>query len=114
MQRGKLDAYIIYFKMLANMAGYNPNNHLCLKYFTDGLLAELYKDVLRLDHPRNYTEWKEAALSCNGEWEHCKNRKVQHCTLGKSQSTMYNPFSMVPTWPQHSHHDPDTMDTTAD
>ena len=70
--------------------------------------------MLWLDHPRNYTEWKEAVLTCNGEWEHCENRKTQHWRLGKPHATMYDPFSMIPLKPWHTPHDPDAMDTSAD
>ena len=49
------------------MAGYDPNSRLTLKIFTDGLPTELYKDVLRLDCPCNYAEWKEAALTHHAE-----------------------------------------------
>ena len=46
---GELDAYIAEYEVLVEMAGYDPNSQLTLKIFTDGLPAELYKDVLRLD-----------------------------------------------------------------
>ena len=56
MKQGDLDAYIVEYEVLVEMAGYDPNSRLTLKIFTDGLPTELYKDVLRLDRPRNYAE----------------------------------------------------------
>ena len=56
MKQGDLDAYIAEYEVLVEMAGYNPNSRLTLKIFTDGLPTELYKDVLRLDRPRNHEE----------------------------------------------------------
>ena len=73
MKPGDLDAYIAEYEVLVEMAGYDPNSRLTLKIFTDGLPAELYKDVLRLDQPRNYAEWKEAALTHHAEWIHFKH-----------------------------------------
>src|ERR1700761_9006641 len=49
MQGRELDNYIAYFEGLVHPAGYDPNDHLCLKYFTDGLPTGLYQDVLKLD-----------------------------------------------------------------
>lgn len=63
MQGRNLDNYIPYFKMLTNLMGYVPNNQLCLRYFTDRLPPELYKSVVSLDWPRNFTKGKEAALN---------------------------------------------------
>ena len=66
---------------------------------------ELYKDVLRLDRPRNYTEWKEAALTCHTEWVHFKHRSKQ-----KRGVKLFNPFK-----PQYQPpRDPNAMDTSAD
>ena len=73
MKQGDLDAYIAEYEVLVEMAGYDPNSRLTLKTFTDGLPMELYKDTLRLDCPRNYAEWKEAALACHAEWIHFKH-----------------------------------------
>ena len=77
MKQGDLDAYIAEYEVLVEMAGYDPNSRLTLKIFTDGLPVELYKDVLRLDQPRNYAEWKEAALTRHAEWIHFKHRSEQ-------------------------------------
>ena len=46
MKPGELDAYIAEYKVLVEMARYDPNSRLTLKIFTDGLPMELYKDVL--------------------------------------------------------------------
>ena len=51
MKAGDLDAYIAEYKVLIEMAGYDPNSRLALKLFTDGLPAELYKEVIRMDRP---------------------------------------------------------------
>ena len=56
MKQGDLDMYITEYEVLVEMAGYDPNSRLTLKIFTDGPPTELYKDALRLDHPRNYAE----------------------------------------------------------
>ena len=46
MKQEDLDVYIAEYKVLVEMAGYNPNSWLTLKIFTDDLPAALYKDVL--------------------------------------------------------------------
>jgi hypothetical protein len=61
--KGKdLDGFIALYEQLTREAGYDHANHLCLKFFTDGLPNELYQDILQLDQPCNYNEWREAAL----------------------------------------------------
>ena len=62
MQGRKLDDYIAYYEWLTALAGYDPDNQLCLKYFTDGLPSRLYYEVLSLDRPRNYKDWKAATI----------------------------------------------------
>ena len=102
MRVGELDAYIAEYEVLVEMAGYDPNSRLTLKIFTDGLSMELYKDVLQLDHPCNYAEWKEAALTGHAEWVHFKHRSEQ-----KQGVKLFNPFK-----PQYqSPRDPNAMDT---
>ena len=105
MRAGELDPYIAEYEVLVEMAGYDPNNRLTLKIFTDGLPMELYKDVLRLDRPRNYAEWKEAALTRHAEWVHFKHQSEQ-----KRGVKLFNPFK-----PQYQPpHNPNAMDTSAD
>jgi hypothetical protein len=62
MQGEDLDAYIAKYEGLVLEAGFNLQDWLCLKMFTDRLPHDLYCDILRLDNPRNYDEWKDAAL----------------------------------------------------
>ena len=105
MRPGELDAYIAEYEVLVKLAGYDPYSRLTLKIFTDGLPTELYKDVLRLDQPRNYTEWKEAALTHHTEWVHFKHHSEQ-----KQGVKLFNPFK-----PQYQPpRDPNSMDTSAD
>ena len=107
MKDGNLDAYIAEYKMLIEMAGYDPNSRLALKLFTDGLPAELYKDVLRLDRPRNFQEWKTAALERHTEWLHLKHRLEQ-----KKGVRLFNPFAT--SFDRRPRTDPNAMDTSAD
>ena len=112
MQERELDNYITYFEGLVHLAGYNPNDHLCLKYFTDGPPTGLYQDVLKLDRLRNYREWKEAAIDRQGLWEHIYHRQELQQNMGRPHPGMFNPFSSIPI---HSlRRNPDAMDTTAD
>ena len=105
MKQGDLDAYIAEYEVLVEMVGYDPNSRLTLKIFTDGLPTELYKDALRLDRPRNYAEWKEAALTRHAEWVHFKHRSEQ-----KRGVKLFNPFK-----PQYQPpRDPNAMNTSAD
>ena len=46
LQRFLSPLYIAEYKVLVEMAGYDPNSQLTLKIFTDGLPTGLYKDVL--------------------------------------------------------------------
>ena len=105
MRPGKLNAYLTEYEVHVEMAGYDPNSRLTLKIFTDGLPTELYKDALQLDRPRNYAEWKEAALTRHAEWVHFKHRSEQ-----KQGVKLFNPFK-----PQYQPpRDPNAMDTSAD
>ena len=88
MKDGNLDAYIAEYKMLIEMEGYDPNSRLALKLFTDRLPVELYKDVLQLDQPRNFQEWKTAMLEWHTEWLHLKHQLEQ-----KKGIRLFNPFA---------------------
>jgi hypothetical protein len=72
MQGEDLDAYIAKYKGLVLEAGFNLRDQLCLKMFTNGLPHDLYWDILQLDNPRNYDEWKDATLRRQVEYIHCK------------------------------------------
>jgi hypothetical protein len=74
--------------------------------FTNKLPHDLYQDILRLDNPRNYDEWKDAALQRQVEYVHCKNRHEQ--LQGTKVPKLYNPF--VRYQPRR---DPNAMDTSA-
>jgi hypothetical protein len=106
MQGEDLDAYIAKYEGLVLEAGFNLRDRLCLKMFTDGLPHDLYKDILQLDNPRNYDEWKDAALRRQVEYVHCKNRREQ--LQGTRIPKLYNPFIKYPK------RDPNAMDTSAD
>ena len=112
MQGKELDNYIAYFEGLVHLAGCDPNDHLCLKYFTDGLPTGLYQDVLKLDRPRNYREWKEATIDCQGLWEHINHQQERQQNMGRPHPGMFDPFSSILVCPSRC--DPDAMDTTAD
>jgi hypothetical protein len=106
MQGEDLDAYITKYEGLVLEAGFNLRDRLCLKMFTDGLPHDLYRDILRLDNPRSYDEWKDAALRQQVEYVHCKNRREQ--LQGTKIPKLYNPFIKYPR------RDPNAMDTSAD
>ena len=106
MKAGDLDAYIAEYEVLIEMVGYDPNSRLALKLFTDGLLVELYKEVIRMDRPRNFQEWKTDALKRHAEWLHFKHRSEQ-----KRGVKLYNPFK---TNQYQTPCDPNAMDTSAD
>jgi hypothetical protein len=106
MQGEDLDAYITKYEGLVLEAGFNLRDRLCLKMFTDGLPHDLYRDILRLDNPRNYDKWKDAALRRQVEYVHCKNRREQ--LQGPRNPKLYNPFIKYPR------RDPNAMDTSAD
>ena len=114
MQGRKLDDYIAYYERLTALAGYDPDNRLCLKYFTDGLPSKLYHEVLSLDRPQNYEDWKAAAIERQGIYEHCDNRNQQQRNRGKPHPAMYDPFSSLAPRTTPLRRDPDAMDTLAD
>ena len=58
MEGDKFDEFTALYKRLTTEAGYDCNSRLGLKFFTDGLPHELYRDTLRLDRPCNYNDWK--------------------------------------------------------
>jgi hypothetical protein len=62
--------------------------------FTDGLPHDLYRDILQLNNPQNYDEWKDAALRRQVEYVHCKNRCEQ--LQGMRIPKLYNPFVKYP------------------
>jgi hypothetical protein len=94
MQGEDLDAYIAKYEGLVLEAGFNLRDRLCLKMFTDGLPHDLYRDILRLDNPQNYDEWKDATLRRQVEYVHCKNRREQ--LQGMKIPKLYNPFVKYP------------------
>ena len=77
MEGDKFDEFTALYEWLTTEAGYDRNSRLALKFFTDGLPHELYRDTLRLDRPRNYDDWKTMAGERQVEWKHCDNRKKQ-------------------------------------
>ena len=108
MEGDKFNEFTALYKQLTTKAGYNRNSRLGLKFFTDRLPHELYRDTLHLDHPRNYNDWKVMAGEQQVEWVHCNNRKKQ-ITRNQQASKLYNPWT-----PSHQKRDPNTMDTSAD
>lgn len=106
MRGEDLDVYIARYEALALEAGYNHNDPLCLRKFTDSLPHDLYKDCMRLDQPRTYEQWKVSAICRQGKYIHFKNRKEQ---VKGVPPHLYNPFT--PQQSQHAaHRDPDAMD----
>ena len=61
MEGDKFDEFTALYEQLTTKAGYNCYSRLGLKFFTDGLPHELYRDTLCLDRPRNYNDWKVMA-----------------------------------------------------
>ena len=114
MQGRKLDDYIAYYERLTTLAGYDPDNQLCLKYFTDRLPSRLCHEVLSLDRSRNYEDWKATTIEQQGIYEHCDNCNQQQRNRGKPHPAMYDPFSSLAPQNIPSQRDPDAMDTSAD
>jgi len=108
MKGEDLDGFIALYEQLTREAGYDHADRLCLKFFTDGLPNELYRDILRLDRPRNYSEWREAALERQVEFVHCKNRRDQ-LHGGARPVKLHDPFAQ-----RNQRRDPNAMDTSAD
>ena len=105
MKGENLDDYISRYEALAMEAGYNRDDPLCLRKFTDGLPHDLYKDCMRLDRPATYERWKESAIHRQGEYVHFKNRKEQ---VRGVPLRLYNPFT--PRQTTTAHRDPDARD----
>ena len=106
MRGEDLDGYIARYKNLVMEAGYNRDDPLCLRKFTDGLPHNLYKDCMRLDRPGTYEQWKESAIRRQGEYVHFKNCKEQ---VKGVPPCLYNPFTPHQIV-QMVHRDPDAMD----
>ena len=108
MEGDKFDEFAALFERLTTEAGYDRNSRLALKFFTDGLPHELYRDTLRLDRPRNYNNWKVMAGERQVEWVHCNNQKKQ-IARNQQASKLYNPWT-----PSHRRRNPNATDTSAD
>ena len=106
MKGEDLDGYVARYEALALEVGYNRDDPLCLRKFTDGLPHDLYKDCMHLDRPGTYKQWKASAIRQQGEYIHFKNCKEQ---VKGIPPQLYNPFA--PRQNQHTmHRNPDEMD----
>ena len=54
MKGEDLDGYIAKYESLVIEAGYDQNNQLCIRKFTDRLPHKLYRDCMHLNCPENY------------------------------------------------------------
>ena len=108
MEGDKYDEFTVLYERLTTEAGYNCNSRLGLKFFTDRLPHEFYRDTLHLDRPCNYNDWKVMAGERQVEWVHCNNQKKQ-ITRSQQAMKLYNPWP-----PSHRKRDPNAMDMLAD
>ena len=106
MKGEDLDGYIAQYEVLMVEAGYNRNNWLCLRKFTDGLPHELYQVCMCLNCPNMYQKWKDSAIHQQGEYIHFKNCKEQVKGLPPCLYNHFSPQQQQQTPPR----DPDAMD----
>jgi hypothetical protein len=70
----KGDKLIIEFEQLVRHAGYNINQELVLRIFTSALPDAMYAHIMQGPQPRNYEEWRKAAIGQQKLYTHMKNQ----------------------------------------
>src|ERR1700688_916732 len=118
MKKGNIDAYIADFESLCRQAGFRVDEPTVLDFFTQGLPPAMYEKIIDLDEPRNYTEWKAAALKRQGIFIHKQAHDRFNKVLRKIQPTRPNPPPQRSQgWGNRGYpppNDPNAMDTRAD
>jgi hypothetical protein len=113
MKDGNIDEYIAKFDTLVAQAGYEADDVQMLKKFISGLLTSLYETIYQLDNPKNYEDWRQAAIKQQEKWLHMQLIKQGRRTLESFKQTSglrsnnLNRFLTPPPW------DPNAMDTSA-
>jgi hypothetical protein len=106
LEWGDLDALITEFEQLVRHAGYDINQELVLRIFTSALPDVMYAHIMRGPNPRNYEEWRQAAIEQQKLYTHMKNRadwfKMKTRLPQINKPWHYNPPS----------HDQNAMDTS--
>jgi hypothetical protein len=81
MKDGNIDEYIATFDTLVAQAGYEADDAQTLEKFISGLPASLYETIYQLDDPKNYEDWRRAAIKRQEKWLHTQSIKQGRWTL---------------------------------
>jgi hypothetical protein len=113
MKDGNIDEYIATFDTLVAQAGYEADDAQTLEKFISGLPASLYETIYQLDDPKNYEDWRRAAIKRQEKWLHTQSIKQGRRTLEsfkQASGTRNNNLAQFLAPPPQ---DPNTMDTSA-
>jgi len=78
MKDGDIDAYIVQFEELAQMAGYRLDEPQTIDTFTARLPLNLYLKTFELDQPRTYQQWREVVVKRQQQYIHAQARMDAH------------------------------------
>ncbi len=78
MKGEDIDAYVVEIEELIRLAEYRFDVPQTIETFTDGLPTGLYQKILKLNRPRSYEQWKQAAINHQQDYIHMKARLKAH------------------------------------
>ena len=106
MKGEDIDLYIAEFEEAVRTAEYRFNVPQTIDTFTEGLPTGLYQKILKLDQPRSYDQWKQAAIDQQQVYMHMKARlQAHHGGNVPTQPRGWAPIQQLSN--------PNTMDTSA-
>jgi hypothetical protein len=74
LEQADLDVLITEFEQLVCHTGYDINQELVLCVFTSALPNAMYAHIMRGPKPRNYEDWRQAAIEQQKLYTHMKNQ----------------------------------------
>ncbi len=95
MKGEDIDTYVVEFEELTRLAGYHFDVPQSIEAFTDGLPMGLYQQILEIDRPVTYEQWKQAATDRQQQYIHMKACLKAH----KGGFTSARPQGWAPTRP---------------
>jgi hypothetical protein len=113
MKEGNIDEYVTTFDTLVAQAGYEADDAQTLEKFISGLPASLYKTIYQLDDPRNYEEWRRAAIKRQEKWLHMQSIKQGRRSLDSFKQSGGQRNNNLARFLAPPSRDPNTMDTSA-
>jgi hypothetical protein len=113
MKDGNIDQYVATFDTLVAQAGYEADDAQTLEKFISGLPASLYETIYQLDDPKNYEDWRWAAIKKQEKWLHMQSIKQGRRTLESFKQASGSRNNNLAQFLAPPSQDPNAMDTSA-